>query len=153
MSFGIDKCKVLNIVRGKYCKLGGVTLPNSEVIEEMDESDVYKYLGVVENTSIKHATMKEKTINTFKKRLKCLFNTGLNAKNIMVAIGEYANPVLTYTFGILNWTEEEIKNIDIHIRKRLNLYRMFERKSDVDRIYIPRSMGGRGLTSVWDSFQ
>ena len=30
---------------------------------------------------------------------------------------------------------------------------MFERKSDVDRIYIPRSMGGRGLMSMWDSFK
>ena len=86
---------------------------------------VDKYLGVVEGTTIKHAAMKEKTMNTFEKRLKSLLNAELNAKNIFVAIGEYANPVISYTFGILNWTEEEIKNIDIHVRKRLSLYRMF----------------------------
>ena len=40
----------------------------------------------------------------------------------MIAIGEYALPVLTYTFGVLNWTEEEIKGGDITMRKNLNLF-------------------------------
>ena len=31
----------------------------------------------------------------------------------MIAIGEYAIPVVTYTYGIINLTEEEVKNIDI----------------------------------------
>ena len=51
MSFGIDKCKVLNISKGKYCEYRGVTLPNGEIIEEMDESDIYNYLGVIECTT------------------------------------------------------------------------------------------------------
>ena len=33
------------------------------------------------------------------------------------------------------------------------MYRVFELKSDVDRLYLPREKGGRGLISVWDSFQ
>ena len=33
------------------------------------------------------------------------------------------------------------------------MYRVSELKSDVDRLYLPREMGGRGLISVWDSFQ
>ena len=70
----------------------------------------------------------------------------------MIAIGEYATPVLSYTFGIFNWTEEEIKNIDILVRKSLNLFRMFPIKSDIDRLYTPRSMGGRGLASICDCF-
>ena len=28
-------------------------------------------------------------------------------------------------YAALNWTEEEIKNIDIHVRKGQSLYRMF----------------------------
>ena len=65
MAFGIEKCKVLNVVRGKYAKMGGVKLPDGELIEEMMEDDVYKYLGVVESTTIKHTDMKmfrQKTI-------------------------------------------------------------------------------------------
>lgn len=71
----------------------------------------------------------------------------------MIAINEYVTPVLTYTFGIVNWTEQEIKDADITVRKMLNIHRMFEIRSDVDRLYTPRKMGGRGLVSVWDCFK
>ena len=69
------------------------------------------------------------------------------------AIGEYAVLVLTYTFGVINWTEQEIKDADIHVRKQLNMFRMLEIRSDIDRLYVPRSMSGRGLMSTWDSFK
>ena len=153
MAFGIEKCKVLNVVRGKYAKMGGVKLPDGELIEEMMEDDVYKYLGVVESTTIKHTDMKKKILTTFKKRVKSILKTELNSKNIMIAIGEYAVPVISYTFGIINWTEEEVKNADLTIRKNLNMYKMFELKGDIDRLYVSRSMGGRGLQSVWDGFK
>ena len=46
-----------------------------------------------------------------------------------------------------------MKDFDIQIRKLMTLYQMFSLKSDVDRLYLPRKKGGRGLTSVWDSFK
>ena len=153
MSFGIEKCKILNIIRGKYTKCGNVELPDGKVIEEMADDEVYKYLGVLESTAIKHAEMKQKVLGTFKKRLKSILRTELNARNIMTAIGEYAMPVVSYTFAIINWTEEEIKNADILVRKNLNLFKMFQIKSDVDRLYTSRDMGGRGLMSLWDNFK
>ena len=108
MAFGIDKCKVLNITRGKHTNHEGVTLPNGEVIEEMGEEDVYKYLGVIESTGIKHEKMKEKVLTTFKKRVKSILKTELNSKNIMISMGEYAIPVISYTYGVINWTEAEM---------------------------------------------
>ena len=30
---------------------------------------------------------------------------------------------------------------------------MFNINSDVDRLYVPRKSGGRGLMSVWDTFK
>ena len=68
MAFGIDKCKVLNIVQGKYKKGGDVELPDGKVIQEMEEEEIYKYLGVVESMAIKHSEMKEKNTVTFKKK-------------------------------------------------------------------------------------
>ena len=153
MAFGIDKCKILNIVRGKYAKCGDVALPDGEVIKEMESDEVYKYLGVIESTTIKHADMKQKVLTTFKKRLRCILKTELNSKNIAIAIGESAIPVISYTFGVLNWNEEEIKDADILMRKNLNLFKMFQIKSDVDRLYLPRTMGGRGFKSVWDNYK
>ena len=133
---------------------GGVfPVDEHSVIEEMDSNDVYKYLGVLESENIKHNEMKAITLEKFKKKLKAILKTDLNSKNIMTALNEYANPVLTYTFGIVNWTEQDIKGIDILVRKKLNMNRMFEIKSDVDRLYIRRENGGRGLVSLWDSFR
>ena len=153
MKFGLDKCKVLNIERGKIKSGGHIKLNENDAIEEMDSSDVYKYLGVIESSSIKHTEMKKITLDKFKKKIKNILKSELNAKNIMTAINEYAIPVLSYTFGIVNWTEHDIKNADILVRKTLNMNRMFEVKSDVDRLYVPRKMGGRGLISIWDCFK
>ena len=153
MKFGLDKCKVLNVVRGKISKCGTIALDEKSVIDEMDSTDTYKYLGVIESSAIKHAEMKGITLEKFRKKLKNVLKTDLNAKNIMTAINEYAIPVLTYTFGIIHWTENDIKAADISVRKALNMRKMFEIRSDVDRLYLPRGMGGRGLTSLWDSFR
>ena len=153
MKFGFDKCKVLNIVRGKIQKCGNIELDQDNCIEEMESSEVYKYLGVLESSNIKHNDMKALTVQKFKKKLKQVLKSELNAKNIMTAINEYVTPVLTYTFGVVNWTEQDIKDIDIHVRKSLNMNKMFEIKSDTDRLYITRKMGGRGLISAWDCFK
>ena len=110
MKFGFDKCKVLNIVRGKIEKCGNIDLERDDKIEEMESSEVYKYLGVLESNNIKHNDMKGLTTEKFKKKLKQVLKTELNAKNIMIAINEYVTPVLTYTFGVVNWTEQDIKD-------------------------------------------
>ena len=157
MKLGFDKCKVLNIVQGKIKACGNIYLKGNDVIEEMGSDDIYKYLGVIESCNIKHNEMKVLAMEKFKKKLKNVLNfrlkSELNSKNIMTAINEYVTPVLSYTFGIVNWTEQDIKDADILVRKKLNMKRMFEIKSDVDRLYTPRQMGGRGLVSVWDSFK
>ena len=56
------------------------------------------------------------------------------------------------TFGILEWTKEEIEHIDIKTRKLLCLTGNFHRNSNVDRLYVPRQAGGRGMNSILDVF-
>ena len=48
-------------------------------IMEMEEEDIYKYLGVIESITIRHTDMKEKAKGTFKKRLKSILKKELNA--------------------------------------------------------------------------
>jgi hypothetical protein len=31
----------------------------------------------------------------------------------MIALGEFAIPTVSYSFGVVNWTEAEIKDLDI----------------------------------------
>ena len=97
--------------------------------------------------------MKEKVGKSMKAKVRKLLESELNARNLFQAINESVLPIITYSFGIVNWTEDEVKGHDLKVRKMLNMYRVFELKSDVDRLYLPRQKGGRGLISVWDSFQ
>jgi hypothetical protein len=47
----------------------------------------------------------------------------LNARNKITAIGALAVPGLKYSFGIINWRLEEIKQIDRKTRKMLTMYK------------------------------
>ena len=44
MKFGIEKCAVLVIKRGKLAQTEGITLPDDTTIRAMEESEGYKYL-------------------------------------------------------------------------------------------------------------
>ena len=55
--------------------------------------------------------------------------------------------------GILDWTIQEIKDTDIRTRKILSVTGNFHPNSDVDRLYIGRNIGGRGLKSCQRLFE
>jgi hypothetical protein len=62
----------------------------------------------------------------------------LNARNKITAIGALAVPLLRYSFVIIDWRIEEIKQIDRKTRKMLTMYKMHQPKADIDRLYIKR---------------
>ena len=55
---------------------------------------------------------------------------------------------MQYSFGIIDWKISELKKIDTKTRKLLNMQMMLHPKADVERLYIPRKDGGRGLIKV-----
>ena len=153
MELGLKKCKIVNLQRGKYVKLGDIELESGGVIQELGQDEVYKYLGVEELDGLKHEDMKLKVWKDAKAKLRKLLESELNSRNLIVAINECILPIISYSFGVLNWLESELKNLDIGVRKMMHMYKAFQIKSDVDRLYASRACGGRGLTSVWDSFK
>jgi hypothetical protein len=62
----------------------------------------------------------------------------LNARNKITATGALAVPVLRYSFGIINWRLEEIKQIDRKTRKTPTMYKMHHPKTDMDRLYVKK---------------
>ena len=65
-----------------------------------------------------------------------------------IAYNSFAVPSITPTIGIIDWTTGEIRQIDINTRKLLTMTGSFHPNSDVDRIYMSRVRGGRGLRSI-----
>ena len=56
--------------------------------------------------------------------------------------------VLRYSFGIVNWHQEELQKLDRKTRKLLTIHGQHHPKPDVDRLYVPRKQEGRGLMQL-----
>ena len=52
MSFGLDKCAVLEMRRGSKLGISGIDLPDDQHVREIEEEG-YKYLGILQ---LKHFT-------------------------------------------------------------------------------------------------
>ena len=69
----------------------------------------------------------------------------LHGRNKIIAINTWAVSLMRYGAGIIKWNVAELDEIDRKTRKILTMNKEFHPKSDIDRLYVPRSKGGRGL--------
>jgi hypothetical protein len=107
-----------------------------------------KCLGVEENHNIGHKNEKEKLKKAYVRRLRLILNTELSEKNKIQAIVSMEVPVLRYSFGIINWHQEEVQKLDRKIRNMLTIHGQHHPRADIDHLYVPRKEGGRGLMQV-----
>ena len=120
MKFGISKCAVVSLKRGKRANVRGVELPSGESMGDPDDEG-YKYLGVLEIDDILHTSMKENVRSTYLKRLKLVLKSKLNAKNLILAINTWAVSVIRYSAGILNWNKEDRDGRDRNTRQLMTM--------------------------------
>ena len=133
--------------KGKVVRYEGRKLPNDEVMKEV-EKERYTYLDIVELDKIKENEMKERTTKEYKERLRLVLKSKLNGKNKITAINAWAVAVLRYGAGILQWKECRLKVADKKFGKTMTMYRALHPMRNVDRLYVKRKEGGRGLMIV-----
>ena len=149
MQFGLDKCATLHAVRGKVQSSKGITLDhNSLELPYLHPPSIYKYLGVCQALQLSTKSAKEKTIETLTFRIHEVLSSALNAKNKIKALNSWCFPVLMYTFGILSWSKTELESLDRKIRTQLTEFRIHHPKSCIQRLYLRRIEGGRGLINL-----
>ena len=86
MEFGIKKCGVLVLKRGKVVSSEGVEMSDSERTKEI-EKNRYKYLGILEYNKIKESKMKENFRREYLRRTKLIMKSRLNGnKKIIVQV-------------------------------------------------------------------
>jgi hypothetical protein len=151
MEFGLHKCAILVLKRGKVeSSTADMLLPNGGEIKAMGSDSDYRYLGVLECDTVRNEKVKDIVKVEYKRRLVKILKSKLNSGNLIKGINTYAVAVVRYTAGIIKWNEEELEDTDRRTRKLLTLYGGFHPKSDVDRLYVERCEGGRGLISIRD---
>ena len=80
MEFGIKKCGVIIMNRGKVNSTDGIELPSDEKIRELEEGG-YKYLGILEHDRVKEQEMKDKFRNEYFRRTKLILKSKPNGRN------------------------------------------------------------------------
>ena len=147
MEFGLKKCGVVILKKGKLVKFDGIHLPNQEIMKKVVENG-YTYLGILVLDEIKEHKMKIKVTVGYKKRLRLILKSKLNGKNKIQAINIWALALLRYGTGIINWKVDELEKMDRTTRKTLTMYGVLHPKIDIDRLYLNRKHRGRGLISI-----
>ena len=149
MEFGIDKCAVVNLSRGKITQTEGIKLPDNKTIRDIGMTS-YKYLGILESDNIKNQEMKTAIRKEYFSRVKAILKSKLNSGNTVKAVNTWAVPVVRYSGGIVDWTKEDLENIDRKTRKLMTINKALHPRACVARLYIPREEGGKGMQSVED---
>ena len=91
--------------------------------------------------------MKDKIRIEYYRRIRMVLKSELEAINTLAVL------LVTYSFNIINWTFQELTKLNTKTRKFLTMYKMHNPKSDVDRLYLPRTEGGRGLIHMELSYK
>ena len=101
MEFGILKCAVVSLQRGRKTRWEGIQLSNGEEIDEAGAGG-YKKLHTLELYKIIYNEMKRKVKEVYQKRVKLLMETHLNEKNLFQALNTWSISVIRYRAALLD---------------------------------------------------
>ena len=132
--------------RGKATSTEGIELPSGDTIKDI-EKEGYKYLGILEFDFVKENDMIRNFQREYFRRARLVMRSRLNGRNKIRALNTWASSLLRYGAGILNWRKNVLDEMDRKTRKIMTINKEFHPKSDIDRLYVPRRKGGRGLLS------
>ena len=148
MEFGIEKCAMLLIEKGKIVKSVGTELPDGRIIKSLQEGGSQKYLEILETDRFLGEEMKLKVSKEYNRRLNKVLKSKLNGGNLVQGVSNWAVSLLRYSAAFMSWKKCELKAIDRKTGKLFTIHGELYHKSDLDRLQIPRKYGGRGLIAI-----
>ena len=150
MEFSIEKCAMLVTEKRKIVKSVGIELLDGKVIKSLQEGHSYKYLGILETDKFLEEKLKLNVSKEYIRTLRKAFKSKLNGGNLVRGVNTWVVSLLRYSAAFVTWRKSELQAIDRKTRKLFTIYGALHPESDVDRLYIARKEGGRGLISTED---
>lgn len=149
MEFGIDKCALVHLKKGRRgTNEEEEQLVDGSILRHLDAGETYTYLGVQQYHTQVVDQVKEALCRKYQHRLRQIWSSELSGKNKVGATNMLAVPILLYSFGAIKWTINELRQIDVRTRKMMHMQRSLHPNSSVQRLYLPRHRGGRGLLGL-----
>ena len=95
--------------------------------------------------------MKDKIQKEYLRRTRKLPETKLSGRNLIKGLNTWAVPLVRYSGPFLKWTRDELKQMDQRTRKLMTMHKALHPRDDINRLYVFRKEGRRGLASIEDS--
>ena len=135
IEFGIEKCAMLVMEKGKIVKSVRIELPDGKVIKSWLEGESYKYLGILEADKFLEEKMKLNVSREYIRRIRNVSESKLNGENLVRGVVTWAVSLLRYSAALVRWRKSELQAIDTKTRKLFTIYGPLHPKWDVDIIY------------------
>ena len=148
MEFGLEKCAMLIMEKGKIMKSVGIELLHGKVFKSLQEGESYKYFGSLETDKFYEEKMRLNVSKEYIRRLRKTLKSELNSRNLVRGVNTWVVSLLRYSAAFVSWRKSELQTEDRKTRKLFTIYGALYAKSDVATLYIPRKEGGRGLISI-----
>ena len=102
MKFGIAKCAIPVIKRGKTVKSEEIEFPDREKIRSIEEKEGYRYLRVLEADEILCKGIKEKLRKEYYMTLRKVFQSKLSGANVIKAMITWAVSLVAYSAAFVD---------------------------------------------------
>ena len=150
IDFGGEKFAMLVMMKGKIVNSVVLEFPDGKVIKLIQEGESYKYLRILEADRFLKEEMMLNVSKEYMKMLRKVLKSNLNDENLVSGVNTWAVSLLRYSEAVVSWRKNKTQPTDRGTRKLFTIHGALDPKSDVDRLYIPRKKGGRGLISIED---
>ena len=112
MKFGIEKCAMLVMERGKIVKSVGIGLPDGKVIKSLQEGGSYKYLRILEADKFLDEKIKLSVSKEYIKRIRKVLKSKLNGGNLVCGVNTWAVFLLRDSAAFVSWRKSELQLIE-----------------------------------------
>ena len=87
-------------------------------------------------------------------RVRTIWSSEFSGYNKFISHNAFAVPVLIPTFGLLDCTTDKIDGVaKKKTRKILTMTGNFHKNSNIDRLYMPRKLDGRGIKEMMSGYE
>ena len=113
MEFGIEKCAMLVMEKGKIVKSVGIEFPNGKVTKSLQDGENCKYLGILEADKFLEENMKLNVSKEYIGTLRKVLKSKLNCGDLVRGVNTWVVSQLIYTAAFASWRKSELQAIDI----------------------------------------
>ena len=126
--------------RGRKVDSSRIDQPDDQHIGEVEEEG-YRFLGILLFDQTLNTKMKDTITAEYIRRVKKLCRSKLNSGNLITGINAWAASVARYSVGVMDWTVEEVVNMDRKTRRILAINGCLHTGSNVARLYRSAEKG------------